>query len=98
AQDMAVQSEQFGVIADRTREHLVSADKAIIIMRQKLLAAARDLQAGKEPPEASRPEAFNVRAMDLLVHAESDWRREMADAMALNKPWVAESDARPGDA
>ena len=53
AQDMAVQSDQSGVIADRTQENLVSADRAVIMVRQKLLKAARDLQAGKEPPEQS---------------------------------------------
>ena len=60
AQDMAVQCDQAGVIADRTRENLVSADRAIIMMRQRLLKAARELQAGKEPPEAKRPGCVNV--------------------------------------
>jgi phthalate 4,5-dioxygenase oxygenase subunit len=89
AQDMAVQYDQAGVIADRTRENLVSADRAVIMMRQKLLKAARDLQAGKEPAEASRPEKFNVRAMDIVVAKDADWKREMETAMAPERPWVA---------
>jgi phthalate 4,5-dioxygenase len=89
AQDMAVQSDQAGVIADRTRENLVSADKAVLVMRQRLLKAARDLQNGKEPPEARRPEMYNVRAMDIVVPKDSDWKREMETAMSLDLPWAA---------
>lgn len=89
AQDMAVQYDQAGVIADRTRENLVSADRAIIMMRQKLMKAARDLQAGKEPPEASCPERFNVRAMDIVIPKDADWKREMEKAMLPDLPWVA---------
>lgn len=90
AQDMAVQTDQNGIIADRTRENLVAADKAIIVLRQKLLKAARDLQNGKEPPEARRPESYNVRAMDIVIPVDGDWKREMEAAMSLDRPWVAE--------
>lgn len=90
AQDMAVQTDQAGIIADRTRENLVSADKAIIVLRQKLLKAARDLQKGKEPPEARKPEKFNARAMDIVIPIEADWKREMEAAMSLDRPWIAE--------
>jgi phthalate 4,5-dioxygenase oxygenase subunit len=89
AQDMAVQSDQDGVIAARTRENLTSSDKAIIVLRQKLLKAARDLRAGKEPPEARRPEKYNVRAMDVVLSMEADWKREMEAAMSHSIPWVA---------
>jgi phthalate 4,5-dioxygenase oxygenase subunit len=89
AQDMAVQSDQAGVIADRTRENLVSADRAVLVMRQRLLKAARELKNGKEPPEAQRPEKYNVRAMDIVVPKDADWKREMEAAMSPNLPWVA---------
>lgn len=91
AQDMAVQYDQAGVIADRTRENLVSADRAVIVMRQRLLKAARALQAGTEPPEARRPEVFNVRAMDIVIPKDADWRQEMKSAMAPDQPWVSGS-------
>ena len=89
AQDMAVQTDQNGIIADRSRENLVAADKAIVVMRQKLLKAARDLQKGIEPPELRRPQSYNVRAMDIIVGKGADWKREMESAMSLDKPWVA---------
>jgi len=98
AQDMAVQADQHGVIADRTQENLVSSDRAIIMMRQRLLAAARNLQNGKEPPEASRPEAYNVRAMDVIIPAGVDWRIAMASAMAVDKPWIADPAPAAGKA
>ncbi|MGH7484789.1 MAG: aromatic ring-hydroxylating dioxygenase subunit alpha, partial [bacterium] len=97
AQDMAVQSDQDGVIAKRTRENLVSADKAIIVLRQKLLKAARDLQNGKEPPEARRPGAYNARAMDLLLPTDADWKREMEAAMSHSIPWVAGASSEASD-
>jgi phthalate 4,5-dioxygenase oxygenase subunit len=89
AQDMAVQADQAGVIADRTRENLVSADTAIIVLRQRLLKAARELREGKEPPEAQRPQEYNVRAMDIVIPKEADWKREMQAAMSLEIPWTA---------
>jgi phthalate 4,5-dioxygenase oxygenase subunit len=89
AQDMAVQADQAGVIADRTRENLVSADTAIIVLRQRLLKAARELREGKEPPEARRPREYNVRAMDIVIPMEADWKREMEAAMSLEIPWTA---------
>lgn len=89
AQDMAVQCDQAGIIADRTREHLVSSDRAVIMMRQKLLKSVRDLQNGQEPPEARRPDKYNVRALDLVVSKDADWRKEMARAMSLDLPWVS---------
>ena len=88
---MAVQTDQNGIIADRNGENLVAADKAIVMMRQRLLKAARDLQKGIEPPEARRPQSYNVRAMDIVVPLEADWKREMLSAMALDKPWVAKA-------
>jgi phthalate 4,5-dioxygenase len=90
AQDMAVQYDQCGVIADRTKENLVSADRAIVLMRKRLLKAARDLQDGKEPAEASNPKAFNARAVDIVVKKESSWKDEMRSAMDLDRPWTKE--------
>jgi phthalate 4,5-dioxygenase oxygenase subunit len=85
AQDMAVQYDQAGVIADRTRENLVSSDKAIIMLRQKLLKAVRDLQAGKEPPEVRCPEKFNVTGVDIVLPVNADWKRELEAAISSSR-------------
>jgi phenylpropionate dioxygenase-like ring-hydroxylating dioxygenase large terminal subunit len=49
-QEDAAVALSMGPIFDRTREHLVPADAAVIHMRRILLTAARDMEAGKEPP------------------------------------------------
>jgi phthalate 4,5-dioxygenase oxygenase subunit len=48
-QDAAVQ-ESMGPIEDRTAEHLVGTDNGIIMTRQRLLRAARMVQAGEAAP------------------------------------------------
>jgi hypothetical protein len=40
-----------GPIFDRSKEHLVPADAAVIHLRRILLTAARDAAAGKSPPK-----------------------------------------------
>ena len=65
-QDHAVQ-EGMGPIVDRTREHLGSADTAVIHVRRLLLQLVEDLQAGHEPYAARHPEAYRVRSGDRMI-------------------------------
>jgi phthalate 4,5-dioxygenase oxygenase subunit len=68
AQDLAVTQDQGGGwIADRSREYLVSSDRAIILMRKRLLGAAKALQEGIEPPEARNAKAYCVRPGDFML-------------------------------
>lgn len=71
AQDFAVQEDMGGPIMDRSLEHLVSADQAIIRVRRRLLDAARQLQEGSEPPEAHNGEAYRVRSLDIILPAST---------------------------
>jgi len=57
-QDTALIENQWGPIANRSLEHLGSSDQQIIHIRRRLMASARALAAGTEPPEASRPEGY----------------------------------------
>jgi hypothetical protein len=66
AQDAMV-TESAGAIADRTREHLGTSDKAVIAFRQRLLAAARRLAQGIEPQAPYDPDCYRVRAHCALV-------------------------------
>ncbi len=68
-QDMAVQ-ESMGPIVDRTREHLGTADTAIIAFRRLLLRLAKNLQQGQEPAAAHRPEAYRVRSASVILRRE----------------------------
>jgi phenylpropionate dioxygenase-like ring-hydroxylating dioxygenase large terminal subunit len=67
AQDWAVQEDQGGPILDRSLEHLVSADSAIITVRQRLLRTLRDLQEGIEPSEPATGAGYRVRPVDIIL-------------------------------
>jgi phthalate 4,5-dioxygenase len=67
-----------GAIQDRTEEHLVSSDKAIIAARKLLEKAIRDVQEGREPPHVIREPSQN-RVPHLLVISDmisvvGDWK------------------------
>jgi len=65
-QDLAMMEDQRGPIMDRSKEHLVSSDIAIIRVRQRLLNAARALQQGIEPKEPWSPGAYRVRSIQRI--------------------------------
>ncbi|HEV8344054.1 MAG TPA: Rieske 2Fe-2S domain-containing protein [Candidatus Binatia bacterium] len=48
-----------GAIQDRTQEHLVSSDKAIIAARKLMEKAIRDIEEGREPPHVMRDPSLN---------------------------------------
>jgi phenylpropionate dioxygenase-like ring-hydroxylating dioxygenase large terminal subunit len=64
-QDAAVQ-ESMGPIEDRTAEHLVGTDNGIIMTRQRLLKAARAIQAGNAAPGTDAG-AQRVRAFAAVL-------------------------------
>ncbi len=67
AEDVAVISGRAEPIVDRSDEYLVSSDRAIITLRKRLLQGAKALRDGVEPAEANRPEAYGVRALDIIL-------------------------------
>lgn len=67
AQDFAMQEDQGGLIADRSLEHLVSSDTAIIAIRHRLLGAVNALQEGREPPETGDGSLYRVRSLDMVL-------------------------------
>ncbi len=77
-QDMAM-TEGMGALYDRTEEHLASADVGLIQFRRQMLAAARSLEAGGEPP-ALDPAAFRVRQLSIVLPRETvNWPDVVAD-------------------
>jgi len=78
-QDRAVQELQ-GRIADRTKEHLGPADKAIITARQVLLQAVKAVQAGDDPP-ATDTSYYRARAAVKIMPAKASWREAMLPEM-----------------
>jgi hypothetical protein len=77
AQD-ACATEGAGPVEDRTKEHLVSSDKAIVAARKLLLKAVQDLEESKDPPHVVRDGRRNSFS-DLVVLSEllsdgTDWK------------------------
>jgi phthalate 4,5-dioxygenase oxygenase subunit len=72
-QDAAV-TESMGAIVDRTQEHLGASDAMIIRVRQRLLAAVRELsEHGRPPPGAGDPQAYAVRSGGAWLLKGADW-------------------------
>ena len=87
-QDYAV-TESMGPIVDRTREHLYSADGAIIRLRQLMVRAAKGLDEGIHLPALdARIPYHRIRSEEVIVAEHDD-------------PWLAGADAgetaRPGE-
>jgi phenylpropionate dioxygenase-like ring-hydroxylating dioxygenase large terminal subunit len=92
AQDWAVQAWQGGTVADRALEHLVSADTAIISMRQRLLKALQRIEAGEEPVEPATLGRTRVRPVDImLAKDESVW--DGAGGYLAARAWSPEPQA-----
>jgi hypothetical protein len=90
-QDTAmVERQGEGPVVDRSLEHLSATDAPIIKMRAILLEACRDLQQGKEPYNASHPEAYSTVSVECVSeHLEVE--RALDDQLALlrshARPW-----------
>ena len=79
-QDMALQ-EGMGPVVDRSKEHLGTSDRAIIVMRQLLTEALDDCAAGK-PIRGTSPQTYShVRAVDLVIPPAPDWREALKDEL-----------------
>jgi phenylpropionate dioxygenase-like ring-hydroxylating dioxygenase large terminal subunit len=71
-QDIALQVGM-GPVADRTKEHLGTTDRAIIVLRRLLLEAADAVARGDEPRGTDPSSYRNVRACNQLVAEGVDW-------------------------
>jgi hypothetical protein len=64
-----------GPIYDRTQERLGTSDKAIIRMRRLLIAAAKHVAEGGEPPAVAPDLDYrNIRSAEKILDADEDWR------------------------
>ena len=71
-QDHAVQ-ESMGPIVDRTREHLVASDKAIVTARHLLMHALKKIEQNEDPPNIW-PSAGRIRAIHKIIPPGTQWR------------------------
>ncbi len=89
-QDVAAQ-RGWGPIADRTQEHLGSADVGQIAMRRRLLQAAHNLRnSGSVPPGVENPGAYMLHPAQILLpnEREASWREEIEPL--ISGPYVDE--------
>lgn len=80
-QDASLQ-ESMGAIQDRTREHLVSSDKIIIMTRRRLSDAARALQKGVAPPGLD-PAAQRVRSATVMLPSDAPVLEAVRDSIRV---------------
>jgi phenylpropionate dioxygenase-like ring-hydroxylating dioxygenase large terminal subunit len=76
-QDCAIQ-ESMGPISDRTAEHLLASDAAIVKIRRLLLQTLKDMEAGKPLP-GMNPASYRVRSVRCEVPKGTDFAREMGE-------------------
>jgi phthalate 4,5-dioxygenase len=79
-QDFALQ-EGMGPIVDRSKEHLGTSDRPVIIMRQLLMEAIDAVLAGKSP-RGCDPQTYRmVRPLDHFIDLERDWKVELSEEL-----------------
>ena len=82
----AFATESQGPIQDRTAEHLVSSDKAIIAARKLLVNAIHDVENGRDPlhvvrdPKANR--FLHVQVFSEVIPATVDWKQHALQRIA----------------
>ncbi len=72
-QEDAVVSTSMGPIYDRSTEHLVAADAAIVRLRRRLLDAVKMTQEGRDPPCVNEEDMTHMRGFDLNLQEGDDW-------------------------
>lgn len=64
----------YGPIYDRSKEHLVTADLAVVRVRRRLLDGVKMVEEGQAPPGAFISDMTRVCAPDVDVPQSTDWR------------------------
>jgi phenylpropionate dioxygenase-like ring-hydroxylating dioxygenase large terminal subunit len=68
-----------GAVQDRSEEHLVSSDKAIVAARKLMARAIEDARAGREPPHVIRNAGANRFPQFLVISdmipSGNDWKQ-----------------------
>ncbi|MPZ15023.1 MAG: Rieske 2Fe-2S domain-containing protein [Chloroflexi bacterium] len=90
AQDLCA-TETPGAIQDRTQEHLVATDAAIVAARSVLRKAILDLQEGREPANVVRDPAKNqfpeIVATFGVLPPDTRWQDYCNDLIAAGRGW-----------
>jgi nitrite reductase/ring-hydroxylating ferredoxin subunit len=87
-QDCAIQ-ESMGPIADRSAEHLLACDAAIVKIRRLLLQMLKDHEAGKPLP-GMNPASYRVRSGRFEAHKSVPFTAAMEQFIRRDTPVAAE--------
>ena len=68
-----------GPIQNRSKEHLVSTDAAIMMARRNLFKAAQALETDGVTPPGVAPETHRVRSASFTLPVDKVFHEEMAD-------------------
>ena len=85
-QDRAVQ-DTMGPICDRTREHLGTTDRAIIMARKVLMDAVRRVEDGGTPPGLG-PNVFQLRPIEKVLPKDTPWRDTLWAELYEGEPYT----------
>ncbi len=88
-QDASLQ-ESMGPIQDRTRENLVSTDNGIIMARQRLMKAAKELAANGTLPPGREPSHQRIRSVAVVLPAATHFKDGAGEAL-LAREGVAQT-------
>jgi len=77
-QEDAVISTSMGPVYDRSTEHLVAADAAIVRLRQRLLESVRRSEAGEDPIGLNLEDLTHMRGFDVDINEGESWRTHAA--------------------
>jgi hypothetical protein len=83
-QDASLQ-ESMGPIQNRTNEHLVSTDAAIMVARRRLFQYAQALQKDGTPPPGLETSTHRVRSASFTLPVDEPFDEAMADALVVKE-------------
>ena len=82
----AFATESQGAVQDRTAEHLVTSDKAIVAARKLLLKAMAEVKSGREPRHVIRDpkknHLFHLQALSEVIPTAVDFRQHIRERVA----------------
>lgn len=86
-QEDAIMALSMGPIVDRSKEHLVAADRAVVHLRARLLESVRLNEAGEEPPAAAIRNFTGIVALpDTVIPTTDRWQDQVPTNMGSGTP------------
>ena len=73
-QEDAIMSMSMGSVLDRTKEHLVAADQAVVRLRRRVLDNIKLLESGSDPIGVMTEDLTTLVATDMNVPANTPWQ------------------------